>query len=82
MSIKETLNLILETRDVLVEDYKSIHHSEPSNEELLAHTKKIVKEGSADEILENVLLEEEIDNVQDLYKLLLLTAASVTGLHD
>jgi len=82
MTIKETLNLILETRDVLISDYTNIHGEDPTNEDLLLHVKKIIKEGNADELLESILLEEDIEDVADLYKLLLLTAASVSDHKD
>lgn len=78
MTIKETLNLISETQSVLVEDYTYIHKKEPTNLDLINHVKTLVKTNNVEEILEDVLIEEDIEDVLDLYKLLLLTAASLS----
>ena len=82
MTIKDTLNLILETREVLIEDYQYIHKTTPSNLDLLNHAKVIIKENNIEELLCDVLLEEDIKDVNDLYKLLLLTSASASVLKE
>jgi len=72
MTIKDTLNLILETREVLIEDYQYIHKKTPDNQELLNHAREIIKENNVEELLSGILIEDTIK----VYKLLLLSAAT------
>jgi hypothetical protein len=77
MNIRETLELIAETRNVLIEDYKYIHQKEPTDKDLLQHIKVLFKEERAKEIIEEVLSEEEIESSEDVYRILLVAAASI-----
>jgi hypothetical protein len=72
MTIKDTLNLILETREVLIEDYQYLYKKSPDNLELLNHAKQIVKDNNIEELLSDVLIDDTIN----VYKLLLLSAAT------
>jgi len=76
MNINDTLEILTQTRKFLLEDYLYIHKKEPTHRDLLLHIKKSFKEGDLDEILEEVLLEYDLDNVDDDYKILLLVASS------
>lgn len=78
MNIKEILELISETRSVLIEDYKFVHEKEPTHKELLTHIKTIIAEDRVDDILGEVLLEEDLLDTEEMYKLLLVTAAVFT----
>ena len=72
MTIKDTLNLILETREDLIEDYQYLYKKSPDNQELLNHAKQIVKDNNIEELLSDVLIDDTIN----VYKLLLLSAAT------
>ena len=76
MNINDTLEILTQTRKFLLEDYLYVYKKEPSHKDLLLHIKKSYKEGELDEILEEVLLEYDLDNVDDDYKILLLVSAS------
>ena len=76
MNINDTLEILSETRKFLLEDYVYVHKKEPTRKDLIKHIKNSYKEGELDEILEEVLLEYDLDNVDDDYKILLLVAAS------
>jgi hypothetical protein len=78
MTISETLELISETRDFLIEDYEFVYKKQnPSSKELLKHVKDSFKEGDLDELLEEILLEYDFNNVEEDYKILLLISACV-----
>jgi len=76
MNINDTLEILTETRKFLLEDYVYVHKKDPDHKSLLKHIKKSYNEGDLDEILEEVLLEYDLDNIDDDYKILLLVAAS------
>jgi hypothetical protein len=76
MNINDTLEILTETRKFLLEDYVYVHGKDPTRRDLLKHIKKSYNEGDLDEILEEVLLEYDLDNIDDDYKILLLVAAS------
>ena len=75
MNIKEILELISETRSVLIEDYKFIHDKTPSQKDLLTHIKTIISEDRVEDILGEVLLEDDLTDSEQTYKLLLVSAA-------
>jgi hypothetical protein len=75
MSIKEILELITETHNILVEDFKYTHKKEPTSKDLLLHTKLVIKEDRLDEIMDEVLLDGEIEDPEETYKLLLVAAS-------
>ena len=77
MNIRETLELIVETRNVLIEDYKYIHQKEPSDKELLQHIKVLFKEERVGDIIDEVLSEEDIESSEDVYRILLVAAAAI-----
>jgi hypothetical protein len=78
MNVGETIELIAKTRDFLIEDYEFVHGKEsPSSKELLKHVKESYKEGDLDELLEEILLEYDFNNIEDDYKILLLTSACI-----
>jgi hypothetical protein len=54
MTIKELLELVDETKEVLVKDFKDINDKEPNNKELLTHVRKIYKDGTEDNILGDI----------------------------
>ena len=78
MNIKDTLELISETRSVVIANYKQEYKQNPSNKDLLSYIKTIFKEHRMDEIIDEVFLEETLD-CDDLYKLLLIVAAVSTN---
>jgi len=72
------LELITETREFLIEDYEFVHKKkDPSSKDLLKHVKDSFKEGDLDEMLEEILLEYDFNNIDEDFKLLLLTSASI-----
>lgn len=74
MNVKETLELISETRSLLIEDYRYSHGKEPSNKELLQHIKTIFKEGRSEDIVgETFLSEQELG--ENIVKILFVAAA-------
>lgn len=75
MTIKELIELVDETKEVLVKDFKVTNDREPSNKELLTHVRKIYKEGIEDSILGDVFL-DDVDCPEDFYKLLMIFAAN------
>lgn len=75
MSISSTVEIIKETKNILIFDYKSEHKKEPSSKELLLHLKSLIRDERVDEILEEVLVDEDVINLELNYKILLLTAA-------
>jgi len=76
MTIGETIELISETREFLIEDYEYVNDKKaPSSKELLRHVKDSFKEGNLDELLEKILVEYDFNNIDEDYKLLLLTSA-------
>jgi len=76
MNVGDILELIVETREFLIEDCEYVLDvKKPSNKDLLNHVKESFKEGNLDEMLEEVLLEYDLNEVDDDYKLLLLVAA-------
>lgn len=78
MTIGETIELISKTREFLIDDYEYVSGKKnPSCKELLKHVKDSFKEGNLDELLEEILMEYDFNNVDEDYKLLLLTAASL-----
>lgn len=77
MNIHETLELITNTRELLIEDYNSCYKKSPSNKELLLHVKNIIKEGNIECFLEDIILDGEIEDVDNFYKKLLLVSAAV-----
>lgn len=78
MTVGETLELIKEAREFLIEDYVYVHKKkDPSSKELLLHVKESFKEGDLDELLEEILLEYDFNNVDEDYKILLLVSACV-----
>lgn len=79
MTVGETLELIAQTREFLVEDFEEVRNqSNPTNKELLKHIKECYKEGDLDEMLEEVLLEYDFDNAEEDYKILLLVSAAIS----
>ena len=77
MSISHTVEIIKETKNILIFDYKSEYKKEPSSKNLLLHIKSIIKDERVDEILEEVLVDEDVTNLELNYKILLLTAACI-----
>lgn len=75
MTIKELLELVDETKEVLVKDFKDINDKEPTNRELLTHVRKIYKDGTEENILGDIFL-DDVDCPEDFYKLLMIFAAS------
>jgi hypothetical protein len=75
MTIKELIELVDETKEVLVKDFKIANDKEPSNKELLTHVRKVYKDGNEDSILGDVFL-DDVDCPDDFYKLLMIFAAS------
>jgi hypothetical protein len=73
MKIKELSELIDETRDVLVKDFNTTNHKEPTQKDLVNHIKKLFNDGEQDSVLGELFL-DEIDCPEDFYKLLLLSA--------
>jgi gliding motility-associated-like protein len=73
MNVGDILELIVETREFLIEDCEYVLDvKKPSNKDLLNHVKESFKEGNLDEMLEEVLLEYDLNDMDDDYKLLLL----------
>jgi hypothetical protein len=78
MTVGETLELIKETKEFLIEDFEYIHKKkEPTSKELLTHVKESFKEGDLDELLEEILIEYNFDNTDEDYKILLLVSACI-----
>jgi hypothetical protein len=78
MTVGETLELIKETREFLIEDYEYIHKKkQPTSKELLIHVKESFKEGNLDELLEEILIEYDFNNIEEDYKILLLVSACI-----
>jgi hypothetical protein len=75
MTIKELIELVDETKEVLIKDFKVANDREPSNKELLTHVRKIYKEGIEDNILGDIFL-DDVDCPDDFYKLLMIFAAN------
>jgi hypothetical protein len=75
MSISHTVEIIKETKNILIFDYKSEYKKEPTSKNLLLHVKSLIKDERIDEILEEVLVDEDVMNLEVDYKTLLLTAA-------
>jgi len=75
MTIKELIELVDETKEVLVKDFKTVNDKEPNNKELLTHVRKIYKEGIEDNILGDIFL-DDVDCPDDFYKLLMIFAAN------
>lgn len=76
MNVKETLELISETRNILIEDYRYNHNKNPSSKDLLQHIKTIFKEERVDDIINEVLLDEQELN-ESVTRILLVAAAMV-----
>lgn len=74
MTIKELLELVDETKEALVKDFKEINDKEPNNKELLTHVRKLYKDGNEENILGDVFL-DDVDCPDDFNKLLLIYAA-------
>lgn len=78
MTVGDTLELITKTKEFLIEDYEFVSGKDsPSSKELLKHVKESLREGNLDELLEEILLEYDFNNVDEDFKILLLTAACV-----
>jgi hypothetical protein len=75
MNLKETQELIDNTHDLLVEDFRLTYHRKPVEKELLIHLKQLIKDGNHLEIVENAI-GESIKCPNDYYKLLLLVAST------
>lgn len=76
MTVGETLELIKETKEFLIEDFEFIHKKKnPSSKELLTHVRESFKEGNLDELLEEILIEYNFNDIEEDYKLLLLVSA-------
>jgi hypothetical protein len=75
MTFKDTEELIDQTREALIEDFRTIYHRDPKNNELFSHIKHIFKEGYQEDILSEVL-GDEINCPNDYYKLLMLVAST------
>ena len=79
MTVGETLELIKETKEFLIEDYEYVHKKkEPTNKDLLTHVRESFKEGNLDELLEEILIEHDFNNIDDDYKILLLVSACIS----
>ena len=79
MNVGDTLELISETKRFLIDDYEYVTRKKsPNTKDLLNHVRDSYKEGDLDELLEEVLLEYDLDNVDEEYKVLLLVAACVS----
>jgi hypothetical protein len=74
MNVRETVELIGETRSLLIEDFKFTHGKNPTNKDLLQHIKAIFKEDRVDEIVGEVFLDEEELN-ENISRILLVAAA-------
>jgi hypothetical protein len=75
MTIKELIELVDETKEALVKDFKITNDIEPTNKELLTHVRKLYKDGNEDSILGDVFL-DDVDCPEDFYKLLMVFAAN------
>lgn len=74
MNVKETIELIAETRNLLIEDYKEVYGKLPSNKELLQHIKTIFKEGRSEDIVGEIFLSEQ-ELGENIIKILFVAAA-------
>ena len=73
MYIKDLQDLITQANDLLVNDFKTIHHRQPEEQELLNHLKLIIKEGYLEDIITELTGEEV--RPSDFYKLLFIVAS-------
>jgi|APGre2960657373_1045057.scaffolds.fasta_scaffold341233_2 hypothetical protein len=76
MTIRELIQTVDEVRDVLVEKFIDTFDRKPKKEELLEYVKKIYKEQSESDILEQFFL-EDFEFPEDFGKLLLVFSATI-----
>jgi len=78
MNVGDTIELITETREFLINDYEFVSNKEnPTSKDLLKHVRESFKDGDLDEMLEEVLLEYDFSNADEDYKILLLVSACI-----
>ena len=75
MTFKDTQELICQTYNAIIEDFRTVYHREPKDKELLTHIKHIFKEGYQEDLLSDIL-GDEVNCPNDYYKLLMLVAAT------
>lgn len=74
MNIKEILQLIEDTKEILTGDFVYNCDKKPTQKDLLKHINSLIKESRVNEIVQEVLLEEDMDN-DNWFRVLLVAAA-------